>query len=1366
MDKKYNIGLDIGTSSIGFVATDEENHVIRAKGKNVIGVRLFDEGQSAAERRGFRTTRRRLNRRKWRLNLLREIFEPHIYPIDASFFMRQKYSNLSKQDPNQKIEFKDILFSDKSDAEFYRQYPTIYHLRQALMTEKRQFDLREIYLAIHHIVKYRGHFLDETPTDKFSFDQLDLTQEFERLNVLFSEQNPEEPFEIVVNQNQSIEDILSNQSMTASDRRKQALVVFYQQSENKENEKQYKAIATEILNLLLGNKAKLNVILAQEVDKEAAKDWSLSLSSETFDDDLEKASSGLNDSQLEMIGIFERIYSSLVLKSIIGDHNSLSAAMVDKFKTHAQHRDLLKDVIKNSDATKGEQLQFAYDHYLQRHSADGKAYGKDDFYKEVKKNLDDSDAAQQIQQLIDTDQFMPKQRTKANGAIPHQVQQKELDLIIENQCQYYPWLAEENPNSERHNVAKYKLDELVSFRVPYYVGPLISPADDETDPQAIQNTKFAWMIRKDAQGRITPWNFDDKVDREKSADKFIKRMTTTDTYLIGEDVLPDQSLIYQRYKVLNELNNVRINGRPIEVQIKQNIYTDLFKKFKSVSVKKLRSYLEEMSYYPGSFKISGLTNPDKFDNGLTSYLDYKNILGDSVDANDKRADIEQMIEWSTIFEDTKIFAQKLESMTWLTSEQRKAISRKRYTGWGRLSNKLLTQLKNQDNRSIMDLLWETEENFMKIQSAPDFSKMIEAHNQQFIKNEANIQQVISDLYTSPQNKKAIRQILLVVDDIQKAVGHAPEHIAIEFAKGEDKNPRRTISREMKIQDVYQQISDDILVSPEVRAQLNEKIENRHGRLSDRLFLYFMQGGRDMYTGKPININNISHYDIDHILPQAFIKDDSLDNRVLVSDKLNREKSDTVPRDLFGREMMSTWEKMADRGLITKRKLANLKTIPGSIDAHKAQGFINRQLVETRQVIKLAVGIMIDQYPETQIVSVKANLTHEMREMFDLVKNRDVNDYHHAFDAYLTAFVGNYLLQRYPKLEPYFVYDKFKKLKDQNISMRDFNLLYDLKKNEDVYDQRTGHSAHKIWDQHGSIDYIRHLFAYKKILVSHEVHQNGGALYNMTVYGKADDAKRKLIPIKADKPTELYGGYTSRKLAYMAIVKTKKGKKEQYQVTGVPVSALTTLRQFKEDSPEQKQALEEIVRRNFDEKTEVEIIVPKVLFNQLIVDEKCRFMVGSDTYRYNAQQLVLSADDLEIINASHQDIQAMGPSIYSEQLNQVYLNILTLVNKFFPMYDINKFRTKLHDGYEQFVELPNEDVWENNKLKSLGKRTIIVRILQGLHANATVVDLKQLGIKTPFGLMQQPRGIVVSPDAQLIYQSPTGLYERRVRLGDL
>ena len=53
-NKKYSIG-DIGTSSIGFTVVDENNRVMRVKGKMQL-VRLFSEGQPTADRRSFRTT--------------------------------------------------------------------------------------------------------------------------------------------------------------------------------------------------------------------------------------------------------------------------------------------------------------------------------------------------------------------------------------------------------------------------------------------------------------------------------------------------------------------------------------------------------------------------------------------------------------------------------------------------------------------------------------------------------------------------------------------------------------------------------------------------------------------------------------------------------------------------------------------------------------------------------------------------------------------------------------------------------------------------------------------------------------------------------------------------------------------------------------------------------------------------------------------------------------------------------------------------------------------------------------------------------------------------------------------------------------
>ncbi|MGH2096184.1 HNH endonuclease domain-containing protein, partial [Enterococcus faecalis] len=38
----------------------------------------------------------------------------------------------------------------------------------------------------------------------------------------------------------------------------------------------------------------------------------------------------------------------------------------------------------------------------------------------------------------------------------------------------------------------------------------------------------------------------------------------------------------------------------------------------------------------------------------------------------------------------------------------------------------------------------------------------------------------------------------------------------------------------------------------------------------RLFLYYMQNGKDMYTRDELSLHRISHYDIDHIIPQSYM----------------------------------------------------------------------------------------------------------------------------------------------------------------------------------------------------------------------------------------------------------------------------------------------------------------------------------------------------------------------------------------------------------------------------------------------------------------------------------------------------------------
>ena len=64
MKTKYYLGMDMGTSSLGWAVTNENYELLRRKGKDLWGVRLFAEAETSAQRRTFRTSRRRLQREK------------------------------------------------------------------------------------------------------------------------------------------------------------------------------------------------------------------------------------------------------------------------------------------------------------------------------------------------------------------------------------------------------------------------------------------------------------------------------------------------------------------------------------------------------------------------------------------------------------------------------------------------------------------------------------------------------------------------------------------------------------------------------------------------------------------------------------------------------------------------------------------------------------------------------------------------------------------------------------------------------------------------------------------------------------------------------------------------------------------------------------------------------------------------------------------------------------------------------------------------------------------------------------------------------------------------------------------------------
>lgn len=1336
--ERYHIGLDIGTSSIGWAVIGDDFKIKRKKGKNLIGVRLFKEGDTAAERRSFRTQRRRLNRRKWRLKLLEEIFDPYMAEVDEYFFTRLKESNLSPKDSNKKY-LGSLLFPDISDSNFYDKYPTIYHLRRDLMEKDKKFDLREIYLAIHHIVKYRGNFLEKVPAKNYKNSGASIGFLLEEVNSLYKDIIGDESVAILNSGKfEDVEKIILDEETRNLDKQKSVGKLLVE-------DKKKKNIVTAFSKAILGYKFNIEDLLLIESDEKNK----LTFNDENIDDIFNELSHSLDDNQMDLLTKTREIYFKFKLNMIVPTGYTLSESMIEKYEMHKAHLKMYKEFINTLNAKDRKILKNAYSDYINNEKAKA-ANAQENFYKTIKKTIKDnnSDTAKKIIGLIDEGNFMPKQRTGENGVIPHQLHQIELDRIIENQAKYYPWLAEENPVEKNRKFAKYKLDELVTFRVPYYVGPLVDKTESNKNEK---ETKFAWMVRK-AKGTITPWNFENLVDRTESANRFIKRMTSKDTYIIGEDVLPASSLLYEKFKVLNELNNIKVNKKKLDVEQKQHVYLDLFTTRKNVTKDNLATSLN-----CDVESITGLSDNEKFNSSLSSYIDLKAILGNAVDDCNKNKDLEKIIEYSTIFEDGNIYKEKLSEISWLTDEQIEKLSNIHFKGWGRLSKKLLTQITNENGERIIDALWNTSNNFIQIISDESIQAKLAEINGEYA-DKSNLEDILDEAYTSPQNKKAIRQVMKVVEDIEKAMKCKPTSIAIEFTRRKGKS-KLTNTRYKKISETYEKITDELISEYEL-GKLQSKLDSKANNMRDIYYLYFMQLGRDMYTGEKINIDELhQYYDIDHIFPRSFIKDNSLNNRVLTRKEINNnEKADRTAADLYAVKMGDFWRKLRKQGLITEKKYKNLLTRTDSIDKYTKQSFIKRQLVETSQVVKMAANILQDKYSNTKIIEVRARLNSDLRKEYELIKNREVNDYHHAIDGYLTIFIGQYLYKTYPKLRSYFVYDDFKKLDSNYLKHMDkFNFIWKLedKKAEDVYDNVNNEFILNVPKMK---DYIQKIYNYKYMLISKEVTTESGAFYKETKY-KAGGMN--LIPIKQNKPINIYGGYKEKRNSYMMLVKIKKKKETIYKIVGIPRLLSDELDRL--NTMSEKQLLLETIARTSLSKTEqnFKIILDKIYYGQLVIDGNQKYTLGSVIYKHNAMQLHLSKQALEILAVG----KTKSREVKDEELIAVYEEILLVVNKYFELYDISKFRQKLNDGLEIFKELPIYNIYENNKIKKIGKFEVLNRILIGLHANAARADLSVLGFKD-LGKLQVNGGIKLSPDAKLIYQSPTGIFSRAVRVKDL
>ena len=1156
--KPYSIGLDIGTNSVGWaVITDDykvpskkmkvrgntDKHFIK---KNLIGALLFDEGTTAEDRRLKRIARRRYTRRKNRLRYLQEIFAEEMNKVDSSFFHRLDDSFLV---PDDKRGSKYPIFATLAEEkEYHKEFPTIYHLRKQLAESNEKADLRLIYLALAHMIKYRGHFLIDDP--KFKVQNNDIQGLFEKFVEEYDNVQETSLSKIKLN----VTEILTAK-IPKSEKQEQLLKNYPSEKKN--------TLFGNLIGLALGLTPNFKTNFSLENDAK------LQISSESYEEDLGNLLALIGENFIELFSVVKNLSDGILLAGIVSDespHAPLSTKMVIRFKEHEEDLAALKHFIKNNLPEKyvevfSDQSKDGYAGYI-----DGKTT-QEAFYKYIKNLLSKFEGADYFLDKIEREDFLRKQRTFDNGSIPHQIHLQEMNAILRRQGEHYPFLKE---NRE-------KIEKILTFRIPYYVGPL-----------ARGNRDFAWLTRNSDQA-IRPWNFEEIVDKASSAEDFINKMTNYDLYLPEEKVLPKHSLLYETFAVYNELTKVKFIAEGLrDYQFldsgqKKQIVDRCFKEKRKVTEKDLIHYLHNVDGYDG-IELKGIEK--QFNASLSTYHDLLKIIKDKEFMDDSKNEtiLENIVHTLTIFEDREMIKQRLAQYNSLFDEKViKALTRRHYTGWGKLSAKLINSIcDKQTGKTILDYLIDDDynnRNFMQLINDDRLSFKEIIQKAQVVGKTDDLKQVVQELPGSPAIKKGILQSIKIVDELVKVMGHAPESIVIEMARENQTTARGKKNSQQRYKRIEESLK--ILASGLDSNILKENPTDNNQLQNDRLFLYYLQNGKDMYTGEALDINQLSSYDIDHIIPQAFIKDDSLDNRVLTSSKENRGKSDNVPSLEVVQKRKAFWQQLLDSKLISERKFNNLtKAERGGLDERDKVGFIKRQLVETRQITKHVAQILDARFNTevneknqktrtVKIITLKSNLVSNFRKEFRLYKVREINDYHHAHDAYLNAVVAKAILKKYPKLEPEFVYGDYQrydlkryisKSKDpkevEKATEKYFfysNLLNFFKeevhyadgtivKRENIeYSKDTGEIA---WNKEKDFATIKKVLSLPQVNIvkKREVQTGGFSKESILPKGNSD----KLIPRKTKNilwETTKYGGFDSPVIAYsiLLIADIEKGK---------------------------------------------------------------------------------------------------------------------------------------------------------------------------------------------------------------------------------
>ncbi len=260
---------------------------------------------------------------------------------------------------------------------------------------------------------------------------------------------------------------------------------------------------------------------------------------------------------------------------------------------------------------------------------------------------------------------------------------------------------------------------------------------------------------------------------------------------------------------------------------------------------------------------------------------------------------------------------------------------------------------------------------------------------------------------NPVVEKILNQMVNVINGVIAAYGK-PDEIRIELARELKKSAKE---REELTNAINKTTAEHEKYRTILQKEFGIANPSRNDILRYKLYLELEpRGYKTLYSDTYISQERLfsKDFDIEHIIPQARLFDDSFSNKTLESRSANLEKDKATAYDYvlqkYGDsnidEYLGRIEELLKAGKISKTKYNKLRMKGADIP----EGFINRDLRDTQYIAKKAKGMLEELVRD--VVSTTGSVTDRLREDWQLIDVMQELNWDKYNKLGLTAIIEN------------------------------------------------------------------------------------------------------------------------------------------------------------------------------------------------------------------------------------------------------------------------------------------------------------------------------------------------------------------------